>query len=61
MNLMFSHLHINEDLEDEADFAVEFRISEFFNPETLEKYGANLEHLSLKDIKSRWEDVQLIF
>lgn len=61
MNLMFSHLHINENLDDEADFAVEFKISEFFNPENLEKYGHNLENLTLKDIKSRWEDVLLIF
>jgi len=60
MNLMFSHLHINENLDDEADFAVEFKISEFFNPENLEKYGHNLENLTLKDIKSRWEDVLLI-
>ena len=61
MNLMFSHLHINENLDDEADFAVEFKISEFFNPERLEQIGHNLEHLSVKDIKSRWEDVSLIF
>ena len=61
MNLMFSHLHINENLEDDADFAVEYKINEFFNPERLEKYGHNLENITVEDIKSKWEDVLLIF
>ena len=38
MNLMFSHLHLENDTDDDEDIGIEFKISQFFNYENLERF-----------------------
>ena len=52
---MFSHLHINEDSDHGHDMAIEFKISRFFNFESMEKYGQNLENFGFDDLIKEWD------